>query len=485
MFNLEAVTIRTVGVAVLACAAALAWVGDAHAISGVPAIGPAGPGVIIRSANSAQFVYGGSALPDISRAYANVGTAGAVGAIDTVRVGTVPGTPLVAVQRTATRAAIAAAGAKALQALPTVAVGVALWDIYKALRTTPDGAGGLVHDAGTAPQMELGYCWQRPGVNECYGGAMAACATGSQQAAALGGTVFSISYSNGGASASCKWETAQGFDRYQFGVVRTESEVPTCPASIDFENPAFSISKGQYSPGEDGKCPLARSYHQPITPAGVVGTVLPQFPSVQFTPEVVKDIVDRGQPIEVDSPISITGPTSTPGTPTTTTTTGPSGTTTTTNNTTNNYTYEGDTLTWNITNTTTTTNGDGTTTTTTEGQEVEVCGLPGKPACRMDETGTPTPPEPAPNWWDETLQGLRDFAADPTAALPELPELNWSFELPTGCAAIPLPAFAPFLTEIDICQFQPLFHELMSVVWVMGALFGAIGMFFRNALAYN
>ena len=55
--------------------------------------------------------------------------------------------------------------------------------------------------------------------------------------------------------------------------------------------------------------------------------------------------------------------------------------------------------------------------------------------------------------------------------------------MPTACGVIPVPAFAPFLSEVDICQFQPVFHDLMSVVWVLGGLFGAISMFWRKTFA--
>jgi hypothetical protein len=117
---------------------------------------------------------------------------------------------------------------------------------------------------------------------------------------------------------------------------------------------------------------------------------------------------------------------------------------------------------------------------------VETCGLPGKPACRMDETGTPDVPENTNQQKvDSATQAIKDFIANPTSAVPEFPQLNWSFQLPTGCTAISTPAFAEVgLTEIDICQFQPVFHDLMSVVWVLGGLFGAISLFVRNAL-YN
>lgn len=117
--------------------------------------------------------------------------------------------------------------------------------------------------------------------------------------------------------------------------------------------------------------------------------------------------------------------------------------------------------------------------------ELETCGLPGRPPCKIDETGTPQVPENTNQQKvDSATQAIKDFIANPTSIVPEFPQLNWSFQLPTGCAAIDTPAFAAVgLASIDICQFQPMFHELMSIVWVLGGLFGAISLFVRNALS--
>lgn len=95
-------------------------------------------------------------------------------------------------------------------------------------------------------------------------------------------------------------------------------------------------------------------------------------------------------------PVTVTGPSSSPGT--TTTTNNTTNNTTTTSTTNHQHTYEGDTI--NTTTTTTNVTVNNTTgettnneTTTTQMQPpaepVETCGLPGKPACKIDETGTP------------------------------------------------------------------------------------------------
>jgi hypothetical protein len=134
----------------------------------------------------------------------------------------------------------------------------------------------------------------------------------------------------------------------------------------------------------------------------------------------------------------------------------------------------------------TTTTVTGTPATPASAPQVETCGLPNKPACKIDEAGTP-PAETLDGdaKATEKLKDLKDFATNPVSKLPTFPTLNWSFRLPSGCTAVSLPAFAPYLQEIDICQFMPLFHDLMSVVWVMGALFGVVSMFWRSTMSAN
>ena len=150
-----------------------------------------------------------------------------------------------------------------------------------------------------------------------------------------------------------------------------------------------------------------------------------------------------------------------------TTSTSVSNTTNITNNVTNQTINEGDT-----------------TTETEEAPEIEVCGLPGTPACKIDETGTPeAKQDTAEADAKKAIKPLDDFIANPTSALPTFPTINWAFTLPSGCAPIALPAFEPWLQQIDVCAFQPMFHDIMTFVWVLGGIFGAIGTFWRNTFS--
>lgn len=114
------------------------------------------------------------------------------------------------------------------------------------------------------------------------------------------------------------------------------------------------------------------------------------------------------------------------------------------------------------------------------------CGLPDTPACKIDETGMPTggDVDSKMNKKPSDIQkDIDDIVKNPKNFFPPFPALNWAFTLPTGCAVIPLPAFAPMLTGIDICQFKPMFHDIMGLVWTLGGLFGAISLFMKNTLS--
>jgi len=121
--------------------------------------------------------------------------------------------------------------------------------------------------------------------------------------------------------------------------------------------------------------------------------------------------------------------------------------------------------------------------------ELITCGLPGKPKCLIDEQDTPTPttanPAPAPQPQtevDAATKATRDIIADVPGKLGPFPTISWAFQLPSACGPILTPAFDPYLTQIDVCQFQGTFHDIMSVVWILGGLFGAIGLFWRDQL---
>lgn len=205
----------------------------------------------------------------------------------------------------------------------------------------------------------------------------------------------------------------------------------------------------------------------------------------------VVDAMKSGETIPL-VPTAVTGPAT--GTPSVTTTV--DGTKTTTTTVTEKLTYPSGSprvVTTKDTVISTTDSATGVTTTTTETSTVPpaaatiTCGLPDTPACKIDETGTPTTEDGVGKRTKElkdTYKPIEDFVKDPSTLGKPFPTLTWSFALPSNCSIIPLgTSFEPFISSIDVCQFQPMFHQLMSVVWSIGALFGAIGLLMKNSQA--
>lgn len=412
-----------------------------------------------------------------------------------VRVGTSPDFEML-LQRPVSKASILKAGAATVaRSLPVIATGVALWDLYDQFRVRPDGQGGLSHDPGSPPVPQVGYVYQASG--------------GTQNASTPQGACGSIPPSQGWYVSTWTWvQSAPGYPSQPYGYCRAQDYVcASCNESHGWSYSYLGISRSEGTTTScpslagvsnqvmaDGKCRSEAetnpSLRVRVTPDDVAA-MADQFPGVDLggrpAPDVVRDIIDRGTDLApyVDGPGSLSGPSTAPG-PSQTITETPAPTpenpspapVTREVATTINITYNSNQ--WNTTTTTTTTNPDGSTTTTTGDTNVETCGLPGKPACKIDETGTPTAENPdeadARSAWDR----LKDIASNPASMLPSLPSINWNFQLPTYCSAIPLPAFAPFLEQIDICPFQPMFHDVMSVVWVIGGLLGAVGLFWRD-----
>lgn len=137
-----------------------------------------------------------------------------------------------------------------------------------------------------------------------------------------------------------------------------------------------------------------------------------------------------------------------------------------------------------LTKTTVVTSPDGSTVTvaspTTKADEPsETCGLPGTPACKIDETGTKAD---AGATFDEPktkIDEAKTAAETAIAAAGNIAAPAWSFtfQLPTGCA--------PYVTGIkgvvlNVCQYQSTIHGLLSVIWAAATAFAMIGMVGRT-----
>jgi hypothetical protein len=119
--------------------------------------------------------------------------------------------------------------------------------------------------------------------------------------------------------------------------------------------------------------------------------------------------------------------------------------------------------------------------TVAEGEDLE-CGLPNTPACKIDEDGTPEAPvDDGVALFNDLLPSCMRGSSDWMGCLPELPDVNWAFQLPSTCSAISIPGFQnEGLGSIDLCQFQSVFHDIMTMLWAAAGLFGAIAIVSRT-----
>ena len=116
--------------------------------------------------------------------------------------------------------------------------------------------------------------------------------------------------------------------------------------------------------------------------------------------------------------------------------------------------------------------------------ELETCGLPGKPACKIDETGTPV----AADALTALASGKGTLDQSKTDALTKVAEAGgasgkntgwtFSFAFPSGCSPYVVSGFKDI--TIDMCQYQPQIHDLMSMIWAATAVFFCIGMVGRT-----
>lgn len=207
----------------------------------------------------------------------------------------------------------------------------------------------------------------------------------------------------------------------------------------------------------------------------------------------VNDVILADPQPELQAPQGITasGPASSQGP--TSTTNNTTNNTTTKNNTTYNNSYAGDTITTNVSNVSITTNNstgavtNSETTTSTppvlpaaanNAPSTPNCGLPGSPACKLDETGTPDGKnafDPAKTDIDNAKTSAETNIGN--AAKIAAPSWSFSFQLPTGCA--------PYVTGIkgvvlNVCQYQSTIHGLLSAIWAAATIFAMIGMVGRT-----
>jgi len=108
--------------------------------------------------------------------------------------------------------------------------------------------------------------------------------------------------------------------------------------------------------------------------------------------------------------------------------------------------------------------------------EFKTCGLPDTPPCKIDETGTPAPN--VSDWIDPAVVGV------PLRSLvdaPDVADTKWTFtfSLPAACSVLTVGTFGGREISIDLCQYQPMIHELIGLLWIGATFWFSIGLVFR------
>jgi hypothetical protein len=310
------------------------------------------------------------------------------------------------------------------------------------------------------------------------------------------GTVFTNFYQFGAVAVPKDSGTGCQFSRYNYA---TPSNVST-----EVRGPLFEIyfCGSNYVPTKDTECGEAMDVKwRDIAPEQAENKLAQNMGKLPgITDTIFNELYNQGQTFENVDPVTVSGPASIPaGDPVTTTKTNPDGSTSTSQDQYyRNYSYNGDTVTHtsttinNNTNNSNSSNNTSTNTTTittipsnsqaNQNIEISMCGLPGKPPCKIDESGTPeagqdNSSELVTNLFKPVTQCFENISS----CLPAFPELSWAFTVPAACVLIPVAGFAPYIESIDLCKYQSLFHDLMSLLWVGAGLFAASSMLFRDS----
>ena len=125
---------------------------------------------------------------------------------------------------------------------------------------------------------------------------------------------------------------------------------------------------------------------------------------------------------------------------------------------------------------------DGTTPKPDDGKEQAACGAPGQPKCSINEAGTPD----GKSAFDSANTGLDQNKDGWLAEISKVKDLTapgwtWTFQLPSGCTPLDVPAFN---LSLDVCRFQPIIHDIMSMLWAIATVMGCALMVF-NATGKN
>lgn len=123
---------------------------------------------------------------------------------------------------------------------------------------------------------------------------------------------------------------------------------------------------------------------------------------------------------------------------------------------------------------------DGNTNKPGEGKEQANCGAPGQPRCQIDESGTPNGSDSKDKLTDAVNKaGDEQKAAIENASKLKADGWTFSFALPSGCTALTLAGYqipGQGALSIDVCKWQPMIHDVMTMLWLICTVWGCINM---------
>lgn len=217
------------------------------------------------------------------------------------------------------------------------------------------------------------------------------------------------------------------------------------------------------------------------------------WPSSTSLPKVIEQSIASGETLPLPAPSQVTGPSIIPMVPTITEFPDGSKTTVTPEK---RLTFGQASPTVTVTDgqTTTTTSPTGVTSTVSSGSapstlpqpldvKIETCGLPGKPACKIDETGTPAP-VPATRYdaaldpFKQSTDEKRDVIAG-TADKSFFSGWTMFFSAPAvvQCQPLAMPTYLGIqIGSLDPCPVADGMREVMAYIWALGAMWLCLGM---------
>lgn len=413
----------------------------------------------------------------------------------------------VAVKRTVTQAAVGRAIARGL---PVVGTAIAIADLLNDLRCIEAFGGGVACDPGVPEQVFTGDHYCAGSSSTCATWASlhpsytAACAehlayvqeiqAGLEYCVAGNppGNHGSVVYTQKTCTASVStvkrtvtcWAPAvpsTGTTDYTVGLIKKQSTSTKCP-DITANGQTWTPVKGI-----DGRCPIGPGSEEEITDVDFSDKVDQHVPPSRI-PAIIPELIGGNVPIDHPQPLT------TPEVPSVwgdrETTTNPDGSTTVRDvewqlgPNAGGYgwlprvvekTYPPGTTpppVGDIEAPDKVVEGPG----AVPGQEIITCGLPDTPPCKIDESGTPPPADPFedPDGWFDPLRGV--FENPPVADT----SWSWSFSLPSSCSVLTVGTFAGHTVTLDLCQWQPMIHAILSMVWLIAGIWAGVGMVGRT-----